>query len=377
MNSSSNGTNSSQSMSIDLFTQIMNHVDQVNRIVSALLFIIYFLLVICLKELRTLNLLYVHHANFVGFLFVLMYLVYFNAMLPNTGNAQLNDALCQLTEYIWGILKYLRAYSILLIALYRLAAVKYVNLFKLVNKSYFNILVPIAVEWLFSVVHFLAIKFAFGTTYGNSFCIDGYSTSFESTLGYLIVSSTICILVPFVIITIIYLVVRSTLLNSAAKMRNRSMSEQKMSEVSTSDKPKAFSLPNLSFRNVSFKSNEPTASSSNGRRRSSTAAKKKSELRKNRQFSLQLISLNICYAICFSMSFILSFRYVISDFNQKFLYVRQILRILNVLFQAMIPVLSIMFNPNIKLSKLGRKLQTNSKVHQNSSTACETENNKY
>ena len=125
--------------SSDSFIIALKDVDYVVRVVSLLLFVIYFVLVLILRELRTKNLLYVHHANAIGFVFVLMYMVYFNATTPSTSNPSVNVSLCKLTEFIWGILKYLRSYSILLIALYRFVAVKYVNVFKRINKSHISI----------------------------------------------------------------------------------------------------------------------------------------------------------------------------------------------------------------------------------------------
>lgn len=106
----------------------------------------------------------------------------------------------------------------------------------------------------------------------------------------------------------------------------------------------------FTFREDSFMPNTNTAavaSSLGTFTKEPTARQKRNELRKKKRLNQQLIAVMICYLMSFLVSFILQFRYIIQDFNQKFYYFRQILRILNVFFQSLIPVVSLYFNPHL------------------------------
>ena len=336
-----------------LFVTVLTYVDYVNRVVSSLMFIIYLVFVILLKELRTLNLLYVHHANFVGFIFVLMYMIYFTSSVPTTKDPVLFDQLCTATETIWGVVKYLRGYSVLLIALYRFMAVFYIEQFKTLNKSYALISAPIAVVWVLSVVLFLSTKFGFQTTYGNLFCIDGFSANLSNVIGYLTVSSFLCILVPFSLITLIYIMIRRKI--SQNRSITSSNHQSKTQTMAVNDPQSENKSLEMSLGQFSTLQETCATGISPMNRVKAQKQRARYEMKKNIRFNIQLIAMNICYIMCFSMSFVLSFRYVIVDFNERFYYFRQLLRILNILFQAMIPVLSLYFNPNISVRKIRRE----------------------
>lgn len=189
----SNVTNapSSPALQSDLFVTILTYVDYVNRILSMLIYITYAVFVVKYKFLRHKSLIYVHHSNLVGFLFCVMYIFYFGSSLPATSNSYANLVFCVMSEIIWSLLKYLRSYSILLIALYRLLAVFFIQLFKFFNRSYWLLLMPILLSWIFSGVVFVATKYGFHTTYGSLYCIDGLGRSLDETINYLIVTSVV------------------------------------------------------------------------------------------------------------------------------------------------------------------------------------------
>lgn len=91
-----------------------------------------------------------------------------------------------------------------------------------------------------------------------------------------------------------------------------------------------------------------TTSLNNGsQQKEPTLKQKKRELQKTKRLNKQLIAVMICYLLSFLVAFVLNFRYIIPDFNQRFYYVRQLLRILNVFFQSLIPVVSLYFNPTL------------------------------
>lgn len=178
----------------NLFVTILTYVDYVNRILSMLIFFTYLVLVIKLPFLRHKSLLYVHHSNLVGFMFCVMYIFYFSHTMPSTSSASLNLIFCIMSEVFWSISKYLRSYSILLIAIYRLMAVFFLDAFKFMNASYILLYIPIFVIWIFSFIVFVATKFPFQTTYGNLYCIDGLGPTVTYTVNYLIVTTIVSFL---------------------------------------------------------------------------------------------------------------------------------------------------------------------------------------
>ena len=213
-NWSDNDTFLNQTNSTDLpdtqivsFVIVLSYVDLVVRVTACLIFVAYFLMVALLKDLRKSNLLYVHHGNLVGFFFIIMYMFYFNTTQPSFSSAYLNDLYCKLSEISWSMLRYLRTYSILLIAVQRLIAVHFVRIFKKMSHSYVYMIIPIVFVWVFSIICVFSTKFGFQTTYGSLFCIDGYSNEIQSALGYLITSSITGIALPFLLTFILYIII--------------------------------------------------------------------------------------------------------------------------------------------------------------------------
>lgn len=344
MNNLSNNTNKSTALVLQesLFISILSYVDFVNRISSILIFAGYFTLVFFNKKLQNKNLFYVHHSNFVGFLFCLMYIFYFSSNQPNFTDPNLNDLYCKLTEIAWSMLKYLRPFSLLIVALYRFLGVFYNNFFKKINKSKFYIFLPVFVVWMFTIVVFLSTKFGLQTTYGSLYCIDGYSNIFENRLTYLILTSFISIFLPFSSILIIYIAIRIKIntFPSNSKIRRLAHSTASIQPVGFETKISSISAMD------DFSSNKLEARPNS----SSHASKKKSEMSKNKKFNEQLIAMGVCYLMCFLVSFVLNFRYIIPNFNVYFYYYRQLLRILNILFQSMVPIISLYNDPHLNIS---------------------------
>ena len=329
-----------------LFIVIVNYMDQINRVFSALVFLIYFVLIIFIKELRKLNLLYVHHANLTGFAFVIMFLFYFDTITaPTFSSPYLNDLFCKITEATWIMLKYLRPYSILLIAAYRFIAVFNNSLFKQLNSSTLNMLIPLVGVWVLSALALVGTKFGFNTTYGNLLCLDGFSAKMENIVNYLIVSSVLSILVPFSLTTIIYVLIKMKLEKNSAKFTQSNASKLTSSltrtVASTTREISSMRISNLNSSHLD---------------EAQLTRKSKQEWKKNTRLNMQLILLNICYIICFCMSLIFNFRYIIPNFSEKLLYFRQIIRIINILSQAMVPVISLYFNSTISIRGFKQKI---------------------
>ena len=201
-----NGTESSI-----LMIDALNCIDLTVRCVSSVIFLAYFLLVAWFKDQRTVNLFYVHHANFVNLIYTLIYLSFFNSTSPNLGSEHLNDIFCHLVEILFGLLKFLRSYSVLLIALYRLSAVYAIDFYRQLNNSCFKIILPVVIVWLLSLMLAISTKYASNTTYSQSLCLDGFSNEMRDSVTYMVVTSILSILVPFSFTLAIYYFIRSKL----------------------------------------------------------------------------------------------------------------------------------------------------------------------
>lgn len=314
-----------------LIVTILTYVDSINRITANLVFVIYFLMIVIIKELRTCHLLYTHHTNLVGFLFCLMYLFYFNSSQPNFNDQLLDHILCEISEIVWAMLFYLRSYSVLIIAIHRFTAVFFIDFYKKINNSVIYMILPILSIWFFSLIMVVGTKFGFNTTYGSFYCIYGYSDNLKNVTYYLITSTVIGIFLPFLLITVIYFEIRKKL--SIIQKEKKTVKNEESSSKHT------ITIDLFSF-NIGY--------SLRGSNINSLRIKKKVDLNRNKQFNQQLILINICCIMCFIMTFILSFRYIIPNFNDYYYPYRQALRILNVFFQSLIPVVTLYFNSGIR-----------------------------
>jgi hypothetical protein len=286
-------------------------------------------------------------------MFCVMYIFYFEQTLPSfPNNPRLNNLLCVLSEINWSMLKYLRSYSILLIALYRFLAVFYLTLFKKLNSSLIWLILPLLVLWLFSAIIFVSTKFGFQTTYGSLYCIDGFTTYLPNAIGYLTVTTIISLILPFLCITIIYYLIK----------KNSNANEKKINFETCNGEGTRRTTIEPSLTLGGFFGRRFTQGSSQMDANKSIKIKKQ-ELNKTKRLNRQLIALNICYLLSFSVAFVLNFRYIIADFNTRFYFWRQILRILNVFFQSLIPIVSLYFNRNI--NSFVKRLFRKHKLHPN------------
>ena len=172
---------------------------------ALLMYGFYFLTVFFIKNMQKKNFFYAHHSNFCSFLYCLLFVCFISGERPSFDNDSLNDTLCQITAIAWAVIKTLQSYSIMLLALYRYLAVYHPASFKKLNKSNKTLMIPILIIWVLSIGIFLATKFGFDTSYGYSYCFDGYSqTGFAHELNYFIVFSVFSILIPLGVVMLAY-----------------------------------------------------------------------------------------------------------------------------------------------------------------------------
>jgi hypothetical protein len=306
-----------------------------NRALSLLIFTVYFLAIFFINDLRNKNLLYVHHANFVGFLFCLIYAFYSSNL-----KFELNRTLCAVSETAWGLIHYLRPYSVVLIALYRFIAVFYNSTFKRLNASDWLLVLPIIAVWLSSSLMFLGTKFGFDTTSGYVYCMDGQNSNFGKVIGYLLVTSVISLFVPLVLVLVAYIRIRRKM-NRANGLKPLIRSSLLVLDMANFGK----SLPVPPADSPPPPPRPCAASSSSNLRKRMRRCDSQSQ--KNKRLDKQLLLINTCDFMCITITYGLNLRYIMQNFDAYFVYYRFVLRILNVFAQSMVPMITLYFSPTI------------------------------
>lgn len=119
---------------------------------------IYFLIVLFTKELQKISLIHMHHTNLIGLLTGFHYSIWIAWVQPATPYPELNVVLCTISDAFWAIIKYARCYSILVLAIYRLVAVFYVNKFKKLVRSLPMYALGIFLVWFVSSILYAIFK---------------------------------------------------------------------------------------------------------------------------------------------------------------------------------------------------------------------------
>lgn len=339
---SSNITNTTNqsieiNLALHLAIDIIFQFDAALRFSSAFVHLFYFYLVFKVDSMRKRTHIYLHHSILIGFLFNLHYLFFYNFTKPNFGDAVLNAVICNISEELWTMLKNLRTYSIALIALYRFIGVFKTHLYKEINKSIFRVLLLLFLLYVWLIIVLVATKYGFGTTYGSLYCFDGYSPNVQNSLNYFIVQSVVGFLLPTLYSLLAYVLIKRKLNDSAAKTKiDGQINPSKYNiELATIDHLTECitNNPSANHTNASFNSKNMSAI---------TTIR---NISKDKQSANQLIIMNILEMLSCLMVIGLGMRYLFPSLNDYYNVTRFLLRFFNLLFQAIIPVTVIVYNP--------------------------------
>lgn len=305
------------SLAADMF----KYIEMFVRVISVLIHFVYFMILFLISKFHTKPYLYLHHMNFIGFIYCLHFCFYFYYSHPQLSNPGLENLLCTLSEFLWGLLKYLRAYSLLMLAFYRHVSIFNYELYQKLNKSNFSIVTPIILLWIISLVLFLFTKFAFKITYGYYNCYDGFSTSYDSSLNYYIVSSILGNIVPLILVFIIILKISFKLKPDLVKI-----------------------IPEKLFKKTQENLNDPKNVAQNIANE---------ELSSQRRFLKKLITFYVFFLAMLFTSLFLNLRDIITNY---YFYI-VISRILNIFFQALVPITSLYYYRELIFQKFSANRQ--------------------
>lgn len=286
-----------------LVVDLLFYIDTAIRFSSALIHLFYFLMIYLIPDLQNKTLIFVHHSNVISFCFNLHYLLYFNFVHPNFNNQHLNDTLCFISEVVWALLKVLRTYSVALIATYRLIAVFKPNYFKFINKTRSYFIINFIIVYLFSIFNYIISKYWFKTTYGYLYCFDGFSANYEASLHYFIVQSVIGILLPTLFTSSSYYMITH-------KLNSVGISVQNDAEISKKPRTRKLRI-------------------------------------KDKKIVQQFFFINLSEIISSIMVIGLGLRYLIPNLNEYYNITRFLLRTINIFFQLLIPIFSMIYNPSV------------------------------
>ena len=317
----------------------------------------YFWLIYKIVELRKLTLLYVHHCNFVSFLFNFHYIIYYHYIHPYFDDPKWIDITCTISEVFWAMLKLLRTYSILLIAVYRAVAVFKVNLYKKMNSSWVYIMIPLGVDYLICALIYLATKYGYQTKYGYLYCFDGFSPIFYNSISYFGMNALIGILLPVIASVVLYHVIQAKLNKLSRKVGTNGSSSSKRARVGTSamqashhriERSEASSATtNTMHHSVSVSYVNTISLKPNGDESRQVSSSTKKDYSRQRNLAKQFLIMDICEIASSIMVIGLGMRYLIPNLNEYYNIARFLLRSFNLLFQSLVPVAAMYYNPDI------------------------------
>ena len=269
-----------------------------------------------------------HHVNIVSFFYVIHYVAYFNQRTVKIGT-HLGGVLCQISEFIWGIQKFLRTYSILLLAIYRYLAVYQINYYRKLNNKPIYMFISIGFIWFISILITLILKLSFKSSYSVYFCSPGYSDVILNIILYFIIVNILCNILPISVVVIFYILISNQLKLNRKNLNDHFISSLKMSKIDP-------------VVESNCKCNSPPVSDHMNR-------VKLIELK----FAKQMILINIFNIISSAFSILVNFQMVLAaheSFNyldEFFLELRPLFRGIFLVCQTFIPVLSILYNPDV------------------------------
>lgn len=318
---------------VNLVVQLPPILDYSFRVVFLVIHAIYFVIVAIFPSLQKMSLIHVHHTNLIGLLNGIHYCIWISWNQPNTGNPAVDSFLCTFAETFWALSKFARCFSILVLAVYRVIAVYRVHLFKRIADSKVISFITMSLVWIVSAVIFIVSKFVAGTVPGLIYCYDGYSPSMEVSIIYYVITSVLGYLMPVSLIIVAYVFIQIKLNSVGSKLHK--------GNGKTSSKVAPSVASNTQITSTSENSIGTSTSVIN---------QTMSQSLRNRERSLarQFIIIN-CFEIGSCIFFVfLSSSNVILIFNTKYYFVRQVSRILNLICQTAIPIVSLIYMPLFK-----------------------------
>ena len=344
---STNGTMPSPSVvPFDYLYNTLIILDNVLKTAGFLVTLFYIVVLIFSKSLHKRTFMFLNHAAISNIFYETMMILYSFSTHPNVGNENINNILCSTSEIVWIFASFIRAYSMLLLAIYRYLATFHVNIFKRINQSMLCLCSMLASIYGISFVLPFIGKYTFGTSYSFVYCLDGNSPYLLNTILYLIYTYVFLIIIPVPTVIIIY----ARIMNKLNMLSSNVTSEKKAQGVQLDTASTAVSqAATKSQSKISLANTDSSAVDGVSRRsKKSLTIKDTRKLRKSydkqKTFAYQLIFM--CVALVAS-SFVLVI-FLLRNMPNYFIifyYFRPIFRIYLVLAMTIVPLTCLYYHP--------------------------------
>lgn len=236
-----NSTAVSQNVS-DITYSLPKEVDYSMRVIALLFHIFYFSIVFVFKELQNISFIQMHHTNLIGFITTIHYTSWIKSNAPEFNDENLNNFFCSLSEATWALTKHARAYSILILAIYRVVAVFKMNFYKKIANSIKFTIFSILIVWLISGFIFLISKYSTHVMPGKIYCYDGYSSSIEKSLIYYSITSILGYMLPGFGVIFLYAIIRIRLQQVSNRVLNEKSYNTEMESSMVKEEKKSETL---------------------------------------------------------------------------------------------------------------------------------------
>lgn len=292
-----NSTNSSVTPNIFGF---MNDIDNASRMILLATHTLYLFIVIFFKEFQKVSYFNMTHINIIGFLTGIHYCLWINKKFPTFDDIKLNEILCSVSEVVWAVFKYARAYSILVLAVYRYIAVYRAKSFSQISRSIVYAVLSSVLVWLVSGIIFLIAKYSGQSYPGLIICYDGYALTRTNTIIYYVITSLLGFVLPIVLVCFFYFKIQSKL-NKLSHNLHHEMQNPQLGRM-------------------------------------------KDRTQKEKKLAVHFILINLLEILSCVFLMLLTVCNLVPNFNDNYYYLRQLCRILNNISQSFIPLISIYFH---------------------------------
>ena len=348
----------------DHLYDVLITIDQVIRYYGVIVHFIFIIILVFSKKLHSKTLVYLNHATITNSFYCVIVFGYTFGDHPSFQNEKINEILCYASEIIWAFAIYIRMYSILLIAVYRYLAVFKMSLYRKINRSYTNLIIPIFVVWAISIGFPLISKYSFNTTSSYIFCLDGFSDSFLNAILYFVFNYTFMIVIPSCSVFFIYIRIIRKLKsiddkikfkNNKKNLNNNENGNGNLTSYFDNSRPNQVSLKQEAENPITIEAIRTnldiiTVESSSQIKATTTISKEDRKyfdlynfkhLRHANQFILMFSSL-ISTAFVHGL---FSIRTLLPDYFVIFYYWRPVLRIYIIIAISFVPIISLYFHP--------------------------------
>ena len=345
---SSNNTVYNITDGLQTFVNILLGLDIASRCLSLASHLVYFIIILSIKELRAISLIYMHQVNFYGLLFILHFCAYIGTNNPVFENQTLDVVLCTMSEIAWSALKYLRSYSVLLLAIFRMVAVVNSHLFRKWVKSPKWIVSCMMAQILLCVLLTVLSKLVIQTTYGDVLCDDGYNVNFYVGLYYFLLTSIFGMFFPCMLVTMFYIYTKYAMSLYPVYHNRSTRNSVRLANSSLS----IFFHSSLSTIKMNGQTQNP---------QNISLRFPKKNLSGKAQLARQFLIINFCLLLSLFAFILLNLANLIEEFNSEWFHFRLIIRIISILSGEIVPIVFLNGNPSVrdqlKFKFLSRKVK--------------------